>query len=123
MTTALADREIEQYREEGYLHVASLLSQPELDRLRAVTDRMIAVGTSCVVPHKHYSYRVSPITGEPVFFRLDYAKIRSPEFQALMGHPGLLGVFEKLLGPNFIPMDDSLVVKLPGSGVDFGWHR
>jgi hypothetical protein len=123
MTTALADPEIAQYRDQGYLHVPSLLSEAELARLQAVTAKWIALATSTMVPHRHFSYRVNPATGEPVFYRIDFPKVRSLEFQALMGHPGLLGVFERLIGPNFIAIDDSLVVKLPGSGVDFGWHR
>src|SRR5687768_6240188 len=99
MTTALADPDIAQYREQGYLHVRSLLSGAELDRLREVTAAMVSLGTSTVVPHRHWSYRAHPTTGEPVFYRVDFPKVRSPELQALMGHPGLLTVFEKVVGP------------------------
>jgi phytanoyl-CoA hydroxylase len=119
----VTDDVVRQYRDEGYVHIPSILAPAELERLSDVSRRMIALGQSVVVPHHHWEYRVHPRTGEKVFCRVNFAKVEHVEFQALMGHPGLLSIFEALIGPNFIPIDDSLVIKPPDTPVEFPWHR
>jgi Phytanoyl-CoA dioxygenase (PhyH) len=41
----------------------------------------------------------------------------------LYGHPGLLGVAEAVLGPDFVPYNEISFIKEPGLGPSVAWHR
>lgn len=41
----------------------------------------------------------------------------------LYGHPGLLGVAASILGDDFTPFQEGIIVKLPGEGRIFPWHQ
>jgi Phytanoyl-CoA dioxygenase (PhyH) len=41
----------------------------------------------------------------------------------LYGHPGLLGVAEAVLGPDFVPYNEVSFIKEPGLGPSVAWHR
>ena len=39
------------------------------------------------------------------------------------GHPGLLAVASSINGPDFVPYNDAIFVKLPGLGGSVAWHQ
>lgn len=121
--TAITPNIAESYAAVGYAQIPHLIDDAELSRLQATADRIIDFATIYHVPDADYLYRTDPATGEETFFRMNNVKVRSVEFQALFGHPGLLGLFQDLIGPNFILIDDALVVKIAHAGTDFPWHR
>ncbi len=41
----------------------------------------------------------------------------------LYGHPGLLGVAATIIGDDFTPFQEGIIVKLPGEGRIFPWHQ
>ena len=121
--TVISSNIAESYEASGFVHSRGLVSGPELSRLQTVTDQIIDFASVYHVPDPDYRYRTDSSTGDRVFFRINNVKVRCVEFQALFGHPGLLGMFRDLIGPNFIMIDDALVVKVARGGTDFPWHR
>jgi hypothetical protein len=119
----LSDADVAFYRENGYLHLEGLFSMPEIERLREVSDGLIRYAMQSRVPHPDFAYQPSPAGADLGLRGVMYPKRRAVEFQALYGHPGLLEVYESLLGPDFVITDDLLVVKLPGDGLEVPWHR
>jgi ectoine hydroxylase-related dioxygenase (phytanoyl-CoA dioxygenase family) len=111
------------YWDNGYLQVPGVLSAAEVEALRAASKRMIDYADAQRVPNPDYLYSWDGNLERHVLTRINYPKKRSVEFAALMGHPRLLEIFEKLLGPDFIVIDDALVFKLPGAGKEVPWHR
>lgn len=39
------------------------------------------------------------------------------------GHPGILGIAESVLGPDFVPFNEAIFVKEPGVGASVAWHQ
>lgn len=111
------------YWENGFLKVETCIAEPELEALRAASMQMIKYASTQRIPNPDYFYAWDQDAGRHVLTRINYPKKRSLEFAALIGNPRLLEIFENLLGPNFIVIDDALVFKLPGEGKEVPWHR
>lgn len=119
----LTDQDRDFYWDNGFLMVEKVITDAELQALRAESRRMIDYASQRHVPNPDYFYSWDQDKGRHVLTRINYPKKRSTAFAALLGNPGLLAIYERLLGPNFIVIDDALVMKLPGEGKEVPWHR
>jgi phytanoyl-CoA hydroxylase len=116
------DAQARRFREHGFLVVPDLLAGDELDALRRET---LALVESAVERRggPDVQYKRHDETGEEVPFRIEYVVDKTPACRALLGHPFVLRIVEKLQGPDFVPTWDSMVFKLGGAGAAIPWHR
>jgi ectoine hydroxylase-related dioxygenase (phytanoyl-CoA dioxygenase family) len=116
----LAAEQIEQFHREGLLVVHSIFSDEEIQALQHAADEVTrdalagagsGHGYRDVDGHRHY-YRTDGVLWE-----------RHSAFRMATVNPSLLAAVGQCLGHPFMPINDSLVVKLPHSGVDIRWHQ
>ncbi len=119
----ISDEQAQFFRDNGYLILRGVVQGEELRRLTAAMDALTAYGRAEVRPDPDYMYRPGHKTGEPVLARIEYVVDKTEEGKVLLGHPFILRSVEKLVGPDLIPTWDSMVLKLPGQGIEVGWHR
>ncbi len=119
----LSQEQVRFYQENGYLHVKGVIDHWEIERLRAESMKIIDHCRHVRPPNDDYRYRMDPVTGRTVLRRINGMYLKSDAFFALYGHPQVLGFAESILGPNLVPWQDALVVKLPEYGVAVPWHR
>ena len=62
-------------------------------------------------------------SGEDILRRIDYVIDKSEACKVLLAHPYILRSVEKLMGADFIPTWDAMVLKFPGEGIVVPWHR
>ena len=102
----LSEKELEQYRQHGFVRGARILSDRELARLREEIDQLIAnlpVGTRPEnMPSVHYdsSYFLDLFLSEP-----------------------LVDVAEQILGPDVALFTSYIISKRPGDGLAVEWHQ
>src|SRR2546423_15234887 len=121
--SVITDEQAASFNENGYLLVRGVVEGEELRRLRAAMGELMEFGAADVRLDPDYAYGDGHRTGEKILRRIEYVIDKRDECKALLGHPFILRSVEKLMGPDFIPTWDSMVLKLPGQGIMVPWHR
>ncbi len=104
--TKLSEKELEQYRQHGFVRGAKILSDRELARLREEIDQLIAdlpAGTRPEnMPSVHYDSRY---------------------FLDLFLSEPLVDIAEQILGPDVALFTSYVISKRPGDGLSVEWHQ
>jgi hypothetical protein len=143
MRGTLSAEQVAQYRRDGVLVVPGVVTGDELAELREAADRV----TEEAVAHGRDLDRTGAIqlsadhgfndwqpddagflygrgtAGERVFRRAELMWSRDVRFRAVTAHPAILGVVRSVLGADVAPVNDAMVVKMPGAGAAVPWHR
>lgn len=119
----ISDEEKRFFLDNGYLILRSILQGEELRRIQQAMQELVQYGSETVRDHPDYMYGTGPQTGQPVLRRIEYVIDKRDEMKVLLGHPFILRSVEKLIGKDFIPTWDSMVLKMPGEGIIVPWHR
>ncbi len=119
----ITDEEAQFFLDNGYLIIRGALQPAELGRMRAAMDDLTAYGSSVMREGPDFMYGKGHKTGAPVLRRIEYVIDKKPEAKVLLGNPFILRSVEKLMGRDFIPTWDSMVLKMPGEGIVVPWHR
>jgi ectoine hydroxylase-related dioxygenase (phytanoyl-CoA dioxygenase family) len=116
----LTDQQLTEFHRDGLLILRGVFGEQELAALRqaalAVTeDGLAGVGDG-------HGYR--DVDGRRQYYRTDGVLWeRGAAFRIATVNPTLLTAVGQCLGYPFMPINDSLVVKLPHSGVPIPWHQ
>jgi phytanoyl-CoA hydroxylase len=119
----ITDDEARFFLDNGYLILRGVLRGEEFRQLRAAMDALTEYGAAEVRDDPDYAYGPGHKTGAPVLKRIEYVIDKTDEGKVLLGNPFILRSVEKLMGPDLIPTWDSMVLKLPGEGIEVPWHR
>ena len=124
---------IDHFRTCGYAVLPAFIDPAEVRRLRRAVDRLIerapsgpgagrdAAGRPVRQPQDFAFTR--PGAGPPVLNRISAPLARSRALLRAYGNARLLAAAESLLGPDFVPFAESIVIKLPRCGAPFAWHQ
>jgi phytanoyl-CoA hydroxylase len=116
----LSRQQIDQFHRDGLLVIKGVFSGPELDALLRAAHRVQQDGIAG--RGKGHGYR--DVDGRRQYYRTDGVLWeRDAAFRIATVQPGLLEAVGQCLGHAFMPINDSLVIKLPHSGVSIPWHQ
>jgi len=95
--------------------------------LQEETKGLIDRGWQGQTPANHYFHATDPVTGDDVFNRVQFlfpkATISPNPYLALLGHPVILQIIEKLLeGYRYVLSGEALVFKAPNNGAEVPVH-
>lgn len=121
--SVISDEQKQFFLDNGYLILRSVLKGEELRRIQQAMQELVDYATQTVRDHPDYMYGTGPQSGQPVLRRIEYVIDKRDEMKVLLGHPFILRSVEKLIGKDFIPTWDSMVLKMPGEGIIVPWHR
>lgn len=119
----ISSEQVEQFHRDGFLHVPGVIGAEELDALREAADQLIEAAEANGAQNPDCIFGKGARTGQRLLKRIEYVVDKKPAMKLLMGHPFLLRTVETILGRDFIPTWDSMVVKMPGEGLSVPWHR
>ncbi len=108
------------FHQNGYLIMRQLVQGSELEILQKAADLVQLMGVARVGPDHRYTKGED---GTDVYWRSERLWDRSDIFQVVTVHPDLLENVGQCIGEPFLPMNDSLVVKLPYAGSRVRWHQ
>jgi ectoine hydroxylase-related dioxygenase (phytanoyl-CoA dioxygenase family) len=116
----LSDQQISQFHRDGLLALRGVFDRGEVLALQRAADEVTAEAVaSGGVGH---GYR--EVDGHRQYYRTDGVLWkRDAAFRIATVNPLLLSAVGQCLGHPFMPINDSLVVKLPKSGVAIPWHQ
>ena len=119
----ISDEQAQFFRDNGYLIVPGVLRGEELRRIQSAMNALTEHGRNVVQSDSDFAYQPGHITGAPILQRIEYVVDKTDEGKVLLGNPFILRSVEKLMGKDLFPTWDSMVLKLPGEGIQVYWHR
>ncbi|MBI4531129.1 MAG: phytanoyl-CoA dioxygenase family protein [Candidatus Latescibacteria bacterium] len=115
----ITDDEIRFFDENGYVVCRNVLQEDELANFRTESARLIdeilsggPADTMCMRGPEGIPYYLTYLHANPNDFSL-----------RLLAHPFIGDLLTRMVGPDFVPLWESLVFKLPGKGSSVPWHR
>lgn len=115
----ITDEEIRFFDANGYVICRDVLHTDELANIQA--------GTAALIEEILAGGPADKKCGrgpEGVPFYLNYLHSNPNDFSLrLLAHPFIGDLLTRMVGPDFIPLWESLVFKLPGNGSSVPWHR
>ncbi|MCE9616721.1 MAG: phytanoyl-CoA dioxygenase family protein [Lentisphaerae bacterium] len=116
----LTQTQLDHFHRDGLLVIRNVLSAREVEELLQAVDRCQAEGIAQQgTDHKYHTHA----DGRKVYRRSEKMWRRGDIFQAVTVKPALLEMVGQCIGHPFLPLNDSLVVKLPGGNVPVPWHQ
>lgn len=122
----LTAEQVQFFRDNGYLKIEGAIAPQEVRELQAATLALIERGpTPDLPPGEQKDYQYGRVRGQdtPVLRRIEYLQGKGEVFVRLLANPVLLDAVSKVVGEQFVPTFDAVVIKMPGQGVEVPWHR
>jgi phytanoyl-CoA hydroxylase len=119
----ISDKDVETYNKRGYLVVPNVLSEAEVADLRRVTEEFVE-GSRAVTEHTDiYDLEPGHTKDAPKVRRIKTPHAWHPVYEAMVKHPKILSVLQKLWGPNIRFDVSKLNLKAAGFGSPVEWHQ
>jgi ectoine hydroxylase-related dioxygenase (phytanoyl-CoA dioxygenase family) len=116
----LTTQQLGQFHRDGLLVLHSVFSDQEIRALQQAADEVTQEALTGA--GSGHGYR--EVDGQRQYYRTDGVLWeRHAAFRMATVNPDLLAAVGQCLGHPFMPINDSLVVKLPDSGVAIPWHQ
>ena len=116
----ITDEQIEQFHRDGVLALRGVFDRDEVRALQRAADEV----TAEAVAGRGTGHGYRQVDGRRQYYRTDGVLWdRDAAFRMATVSPNLLSAVGQCLGHPFMPINDSLVVKLPHSGVAIRWHQ
>ena len=119
----LSDREVEQYRELGYLVVPDVLDAPLLAEVRRMVDGIVADAGKVATHTEVYDLEDSHSPEQPRVRRIKTPHKHFPFFAELTRNPRITAILAQLLGHDIRLHGSKLNMKSAGFGAAVEWHQ
>jgi phytanoyl-CoA hydroxylase len=120
----ISERDLEHYRENGYLVVPDVLDAATLGCVRAALDDLVSKAASVREHNDVYDLEPGHLPEAPKVRRIKLPHSHTPVFWELAQYPRLVSILEKLLGPSGVRLHGSKInLKEPYHGSPVEWHQ
>jgi phytanoyl-CoA hydroxylase len=116
----LSGSQLTSFEQNGYLSLAALLGDDEIEALGAAVDDIVRRAGDGDEVSRHCDFTKGP---EPRVRKIKRGGLQSDVFQRVRRHPEILSVVRDVLGPNVYCARYKINLKLPGGGEFFDWHQ
>jgi phytanoyl-CoA hydroxylase len=119
----ISQQDVAFYREQGYLVVAGVLRDAEVEELRRVTDEFVENARSRTSHDDVYDLEASHSAAEPRVRRIKTPHLWHESYAGVVAHPGILEILKTLWGPSLRFDVSKLNLKAAGYGAPVEWHQ
>jgi ectoine hydroxylase-related dioxygenase (phytanoyl-CoA dioxygenase family) len=119
----LDHRQIEFYREQGYLLVKDVIDTDLLIRLREAAEAMIERSRAVRESDAVFDLDEGHSAETPRLTRVKHPHLNVPGFDEVLHQPKIKAVLQALLGPAVRLQTTKLNTKAPGGGAAVEWHQ
>jgi phytanoyl-CoA hydroxylase len=119
----LTDRDVEFYREEGYIAVPDVLDGATLSRIRQQVAEICENARGLETHDGVYDLEPTHRPDAPRVRRIKTPHANFPFFRELAGYPPMLEILRRLLGPGVRLHGSKINLKAPGYGSPVEWHQ
>ena len=119
----LSDRQVQSYRDDGYLAVPDVLSAAEVAELQRVTDELVDASRGVAAHTDVYDLEPGHSAAEPRVRRIKSPDRQHEVYARTLRHPAILDVVEQLIGRGVRYQSTKLNLKAAGYGSPVEWHQ
>src|SRR5580698_2163743 len=120
----ISDKDVEHYRQTGYLVVPDVLDADLLTRLRGALDALVANASSVSSHTDVYDLEPGHTPATPKVRRIKLPHTHTPVFWELANYRPMVAILERLLGPSGVRLHGSKInLKAPHYGSPVEWHQ
>jgi phytanoyl-CoA hydroxylase len=120
---AITHDDVAFYQEQGYLIVADVLAESELDVIRQELAELIDKASGVTQNDVVYDLEDGHTSAAPRVRRIKDPHTVMPSVASLVRHPAMLEVLTKLIGPGVRFQTSKLNMKSAGDGAAVEWHQ
>ncbi|MDA0991122.1 MAG: phytanoyl-CoA dioxygenase family protein [Verrucomicrobia bacterium] len=117
----LTQDQIDQFHRDGFVVVREAIAGAELEALRSAAAQVVQEGIAEIDPDGHRYHQMPD--GSRTYRRSERMWQRADIFQATTVKPDILEMVGQCIGHPFLPMNDSMVAKIPMGNVPVFWHQ
>ena len=119
----LSSRQVQSYRDHGYLAVPGVLSAAEVAELQRVTDELVDASRGVAAHTDVYDLEPGHSAAEPRVRRIKSPDRQHEVYARTLRHPAILDIVEQLIGPGVRYRSTKLNLKSAGYGSPVEWHQ
>ena len=119
----LSSRQVQSYRDRGYLAVPGVLSAAEVAELQRVTDELVDASRGVAAHTDVYDLEPGHSAAEPRVRRIKSPDRQHEVYARTLRHPAILDIVEQLVGPGVRYQSTKLNLKAAGYGSPVEWHQ
>ena len=119
----LSSRQVQSYRDHGYLAVPGVLSAAEVADLQRVTDELVDASRGVAAHTDVYDLEPGHSAAEPRVRRIKSPDRQHEVYARTLRHPAILDLVEQLIGPGVRYRSTKLNLKSAGYGSPVEWHQ
>ena len=119
----LSSRQVQSYRDQGYLAVPGVLSAAEVAELQRVTDELVDASRGVAAHTEVYDLEPGHSAAEPRVRRIKSPDRQHEVYARTLRHPAILDIVEQLIGPGVRYQSTKLNLKAAGYGSPVEWHQ
>jgi len=120
----ISERDVQQYRDTGYLVVPDVLDAELLARVSAALDRLVSDAAAVSEHTDVYDLEPGHTPQNPKVRRIKLPHTHTAVFWELANYPPMVAILEKLLGPSGVRLQSSKInLKAPHYGSPVEWHQ
>ena len=119
----LSSRQVQSYRDHGYLAVPGVLSAAEVAELQLVTDELVDASRGVAAHTDVYDLEPGHSAAEPRVRRIKSPDRQHEVYARTLRHPAILDLVEQLIGPGVRYRSTKLNLKSAGYGSPVEWHQ
>ena len=119
----LSSRQVQSYRDHGYLAVPGVLSAAEVAELQRVTDELVDASRGVAAHTDVYDLEPGHSAAEPRVRRIKSPDLQHEVYARTLRHPAILDIVEQLIGPGVRYRSTKLNLKSAGYGSPVEWHQ
>ena len=119
----LSSRQVQSYRDHGYLAVPGVLSAAEVAELQRVTDELVDASRGVAAHTDVYDLEPGHSAAEPRVRRIKSPDLQHEVYARTLRHPAILDLVEQLIGPGVRYRSTKLNLKSAGYGSPVEWHQ
>ena len=120
---AIAEVQVEAYREKGFVVVEGVYSADDVARMRAVLDALVDAARGVRTHDEVYDLEPSHSPERPRVRRIKTPHIAHPLFGEMARHPRLIAVLTRLIGPALRLHGSKINLKSAEYGASVEWHQ
>jgi ectoine hydroxylase-related dioxygenase (phytanoyl-CoA dioxygenase family) len=119
----ITDAQVQEYRDKGFIVVNDIYSSEEIERMREVLEELIAGARGLSEHDSVYDLEPSHTPDEPRVRRIKLPYMAHPLFREMAGHPRVIAVLSRLIGPNVRLQGGKINLKPADYGSPVEWHQ
>ena len=119
----ISDQDVARYQRDGYIVVPNVVSADEVASLQRVTDEFVQASRKASDHTDVFDLEPGHTAAQPRLRRIKTPHLQHPLYAAMVRHPNIIAVLQRLWGPNVRFDLSKLNLKAAGFGSPVEWHQ